>query len=131
MILTKKGNIVTTDSEDHPPNSEHNKPASSQSGQRQPTRALHATTPEGIRVRRLQCNQMLPAFRCVSSEAPVCHGSGLRYAGRGGWRSLFARGNPDGTRNRRGNACGNNGHVDAVHAEGGNKVIRRKDDNGE
>lgn len=59
------------------------------------------------------------------------YGSGLRYAGRGGWRSLFARGNPDGTRNRRGNACGNNGHVDAVHAEGGNKVIRRKDDNGE
>lgn len=84
MILTKKGNIVTTDSEDHPPNSEHNKPASSQSGQRQPTRALHATTPEGIRVRRLQCNQMLPAFRCVSSEAPACLRERLAVCWEGG-----------------------------------------------
>lgn len=70
MILTKKGNIVTMDSEDHPPNSEHNKPASSRLDQRPPSRALHTTTPEAIRV-CLQCNQMLPAFRCVSSEVPV------------------------------------------------------------
>lgn len=53
-----------------------------------------------------------------------------RYVGRGGRRSLFARGNSDGTRNRCGNACGNNGNVDAVHVEGGDKVVRRKDDDG-
>ena len=51
--------------------------------------------------------------------------------GRGGRRSLFARGNPDGTCNRRGNACGNNGHVDPVHVKGGDELVCRKDDDGE
>lgn len=29
-----------------------------------------------------------------------------------------------------GTTCGNNGTVDAVHVEGGDKVVRRKDDDG-